>query len=88
MPYYHLVSNEADITQTNIMTAQSILSELDLTIGTASKSKVLAAARASDEEGTIQAHKMVKLMGASDPTRHTTCSLKQALIWLGCKEAQ
>ncbi len=69
------------------MTAQSILSDLDLTIGTASKSNVLAASRAADEGGTIQAHRMVKLMGAADPTRHTTASLKQALIWLGCKES-
>lgn len=69
------------------MTAQSILNELNLTLGTARKRDVLAAERAADESWTIQAHQMVKLVGNSNPTRHTTCSLKQALIWLGCKEA-
>lgn len=67
------------------MTTQSILSDLDLTIGTASKRDVIKAFNAANEEGTIQAWDMVKIMGHSDPTKHTTTSLKNALIWLGCK---
>ncbi len=69
------------------MKTQSILSELGLAIGTASKSAVLSAYRAADDGGTIQAGKMVKLMGAAHPARHTTSSLCQALVWLGCKQA-
>ena len=68
------------------MTAQDILSFVDLTLGTARKSDVIAAYRAADDEGTIQAPEMVKLMGGAHPERHTTASLKRALIWLGCKE--
>lgn len=67
------------------MTALSILAELDLTLGTAKKSEVLAAYRAADGEGTIQADKMLTLMGPSEPTRHTTCSLRRCLIWIGCQ---
>ena len=69
------------------MTALSILSDLGLQLGTASKSDVLAAYRAADDGGTIQAHRMVTLMGPSDPTRHTTASLTTALRWLGCTDA-
>lgn len=69
------------------MTAQAILSDLGLTLGTAAKSDVIAAYRAADDGGTIQAHRMVTLMGPADPTRHTTASLTQALRWLGCADA-
>ena len=69
------------------MTALSILSDLGLQLGTASKSDVLAAYRAADDGGTIPAHSMVTLMGPSDPTRHTTASLTTALRWLGCTDA-
>ena len=68
------------------MTAQNILYYVDLTLGTARKSDVIAASRAADEEGTIQACDMVKLMGGAHPERHTTASMRQALIWLGCKK--
>ena len=73
--------------KSNIMTANEILSDLNLTIGTASKRDIIKAYNAANEEFTIQAWDMVKIMGHSDPTKHTTTSLKNALIWLGCKKA-
>ena len=68
------------------MTADEILSDLEMTIGTASKADVREAYRLADDGGIIQAHDMVRLMGPGDPTQHTTCDLHQALMWLGCKD--
>lgn len=63
----------------------SILADLDLTIGTASKADIQRAHRLADDGGTIQADDMRRL--SSDPRHHTTMSLRTALIILGCDEA-
>ena len=63
-------------------TASQILSDLDLTIGTAKKSDVILAYRLADDGGTIQAGDMLQL--TRDPTKHTATSLTAALITLGC----
>jgi hypothetical protein len=65
------------------MTAYEILSDLDMTLGTASKSKVKLAYRLADDGGTIQAGDMIRL--TDDPRKHTTTSLTSALLMLGCK---
>ena len=69
------------------MKTSEILSDLNMSIGTAKKSDVREAYRLADEGGIIQAGDMVGLMGYSDPTKHTTCELKRALRWLGCEDA-
>ena len=66
------------------ITAASILADLDLTIGTARASDVQHAYRLADHEGTIQASDMLALV--SDPRHHTTTSLRNALLILGCAE--
>lgn len=66
-------------------TANSILADLDLTIGAANKSDVQRAYRLADDGGTIQADDMRSL--CSDPRDHTAMSLRSALIILGCREA-
>lgn len=67
------------------MTATTrILADLDLTLGTARASDVQHAYRLADDEGTIQASDMLAL--SSDPRRHTTTSLRSALLMLGCEE--
>ena len=63
----------------------SILSDLDMTLGTASKAAVKLAYRLADDGGTIQAGDMLQL--TSDPRKHTTTSLTSALLMLGCKKA-
>ena len=67
------------------MTASDILSDLDMTIGTARKADVILAYRLADDGGTIQAGAMLRL--TSEPTRHTTTSLTAALVMLGCKRS-
>ena len=69
------------------MTTTEILSELDMTIGTARKSDVRLAYRLADDGGTIQAEAMITLVGYSDPTLHTATSLRNALRLIGCKDA-
>ena len=64
------------------MTASDILSDLDMTIGTARKADVILAYRLADAGGTIQAGDMLRL--TSEPTKHTATSLTRALIMLGC----
>ena len=68
------------------MTASEILSDLDMTLGTASKAAVKLAYRLADDGGTIQAGDMLQL--TSDPCKHTTTSLTFALLMVGCKKAE
>lgn len=70
-------------TYQNPMSASDILSDLDMSLGTASKSAVKLAYRLADDGGTIQAGDMRQLTSA--PERHTTTSLTSALLMLGCK---
>lgn len=69
------------------MNADDILHLLNLSLGTARKSDVRKAYRLANDEGTIQAIDMATLLGPEHPTRHTTCSVRTALLWLGCEEA-
>ena len=66
------------------MTANEILRELEMTIGSARKADVLAAYRAADEGGTIGPMDAMKLF--SDPRRHTYMQLRTALGYLGCRD--
>ena len=69
------------------MTASDILADLDMTLGSASKSDVQLAYRLADDGGTIQAGAMIALVGYSDPTLHTATSLRRALHLIGCEDA-
>lgn len=68
-------------------TANDVLDHFGLALGSASKRDVLAAWRAADDEGTIQATDTLRLFGASDPRLHTCMGLAAALRHLGCVEA-
>jgi len=63
-------------------TANEILRDLGLVLGTAKRSDVLRAYRLANDEGVIQATDMLKL--TNDVNKHTTTSLTAALIMLGC----
>jgi hypothetical protein len=65
------------------MTAKEILRDLNLELGTCTKSFVRLAYQLADGEGTIQAWDMLKL--SSEPTEHTTSNLVQVLLREGCK---
>lgn len=66
------------------MSPNSLLKDLDLHLGTAKRSTVQQAIRFADCNGTLQAVDMRRL--TSDPRQHTSTSLRDALIALGCKE--
>lgn len=66
------------------MKSSEMLQLLNLQRGTCPARYIRRAWRYADEDGTIQAHDMIKL--DSDPTRHTTSSLRNVLIRAGCKE--
>lgn len=66
------------------MDALHFLPELNLSIGSAKKSAVLLAYRLADDGGTIQSQDMLRL--TRDPAKHTTTSLRSALLMLGCVE--
>ena len=68
-------------------TAHDVLAHFGLAIGSASKRDVLAAFRAANDEGTIQATDALHLFGRSDPRLHTCMSLPAALRHLGCVDA-
>lgn len=68
------------------MTANEILRELDLSIGSASKADVRRLWHAADDGGTVPAEEMMKVFGRSRPERHTTCSLRIALQFAGCQD--
>lgn len=68
-------------------TAHDVLAHFGLAIGSASKRDVLAAFRAADDEGTIQATDTLRLFGPSDPRLHTCMGLATALRHLGCVDA-
>jgi hypothetical protein len=63
------------------MNANTILADLDL--GKARKSEVNLAYRLADDGGTIDGEAMRKL--TSDPVRHTSTSLRDALLILGAR---
>lgn len=67
-------------------TSREILAHHWLCIGTATKSGIIAAWNAADDEGTIQATDALRLFGTSRPCLHTTMSLRTALRHLGCVE--
>ena len=69
------------------MTANEILRELEMTLGTARKADVLAAFRAADDFGTIGPMDAMKLFGPSEPTKHTYMQIRTALIYLGCRDS-
>lgn len=66
------------------MTANEILREMEMVQGAAKKSDIIAAYRAADEGGTIQAEKALRLF--SDPRKHTAMMLRTALKYLGCRD--
>lgn len=66
------------------ITANSICAELDLAIGNARRQEVQRAFRLANAEGTISSLGMLEL--TRDPTRHTTTTLRSALLMLGCVE--
>lgn len=65
------------------MTAYDVLAHCDMVLGEARKSTVLAIWRAANDEGTIQAGDMVRLFPGR-PEKHTTTSMRHALIAAGC----
>lgn len=67
------------------MTAAEILDWNGLELGSARKSDILAAYRAADDEGVIQAESALQLFRYEDPKRHTTMMLHTALVMLGCR---
>ena len=66
------------------MTANQILSDLDLSKGACSSSYIRRAYRLANDEGTIQAGDMLQL--SSEPTEHTTSNLRTVLLRVGCEE--
>lgn len=66
------------------MTSTAILSDLELKLGTCSRSYVRRAYRLANDEGTIQAKDMLQL--SSEPRHHTTSNLRSVLLRAGCKE--
>ncbi|MCK6376716.1 MAG: hypothetical protein L6Q68_02530 [Aquabacterium sp.] len=68
-------------------TVNDVLDHCGLAIGRARKRDVLAAFRAADDEGTIQATDTLRLFGPSDPRLHTCMGLATALRHLGCVDA-
>ena len=67
-------------------TASEILTWNDLTQGTASKRDIQTVFRLADDGGIIQAGSMLEV--TSDPCEHTTCSLRHALLLIGCEPAE
>jgi hypothetical protein len=65
--------------------ANQILSDIDLRIGTCTPSYIRLAYRLASDEGTIQAADMLEL--TSEPTQHTTSNLRTVLIRAGCEDA-
>lgn len=65
------------------MKSSTILREMDLVIGSAKRSDVIRAYRSANDEWTIQACDAVELFPGR-PEKHTTMSLTQALVSLGC----
>ena len=66
------------------MKTSEILSDLNMTLGTARKSSVQLAYRLSDAGGVIQGGDMRRL--TNDPRKHTTTFLRSALLDLGCQK--
>jgi len=62
------------------------LKEMGLQAGSITDRDLMDAFAAADDGGVIQASQMVRL--SPDPRHHTTATLRQALIWLGCVEVK
>ena len=68
------------------MNAASILDHTGLLLGRARKSDILKIWRLADEEGTLQAADMLEI--TSDPKLHAPCSMRRALLEVGCEEQE
>ena len=66
------------------MNAASILEHTGLLPGRARKSDILRIWRLADEGGTLQATDMLRI--TSDPKLHAPCSMRRALLHVGCEE--
>jgi len=66
------------------MKTSEILSDLNMSLGTARKSDIQLAYMLADDGGILQAGDMLRL--TSEPTLHTTTTLTRALHMLGCTD--
>lgn len=83
--YTHGQHGAAHNRRPEMTTAHEILEWNELSQGSAAKKDILAAHRAADEGGTIQAHDALRLFRYGDPRLHTCMSLRSALIAFGCE---
>jgi hypothetical protein len=70
------------------ITADQILSELQLGQGTVSKSLIRAVARAGDDTGLIGPHAAMEFYGRGDPRKHTYTDVRTVLLDLGCVDKE